>query len=294
MKKCIYIMLIISLLWIFSSCGWDIEIRNPEDNPPENIADLISGESDEDEETIDIYVTEDMLSIDATGLLRYKILYYDPFENAEPDSDSEKVFWVNKYPMIYIYEPYQCKYEVFEYKVENSEATLNQLINETASRLNSYVDKESFKVSVSVHKNMAVVDFYDTTDAFWNYLSDEKNHNEFLNSIAMTISNAAGYDPGFTLDGGKQFKTDFVTLNDDGYGIFEPVELYANITGEEYAELRATFPYDDSWKNKISKRQGGEVTFTKFYDDSVILRPEGIDILLFAAGRTGVFENSNA
>ena len=38
MKKCIYIMLIISLLWIFSSCGWDIEIRNPEDNPPESIA----------------------------------------------------------------------------------------------------------------------------------------------------------------------------------------------------------------------------------------------------------------
>ena len=296
MKKIICLVLIFTMM--LTACSkWNVEIVDPTERPSESLADIISGESDidkEDEETIPVYpITEDMLSIDATGLLRYKILYYDPFENAEPD-DSEEVFWVNKYPMIYIYEPYQCKYEVFEYKVEDSKATLNQLVNETVNRLNSYIDKESFKVSVSVHKNMAVVDFYDTTDDFWGYLMDEKQHNEFLNSIAMTISQSAGYWPvGFTLDGGKQFKTEFVTLNDDGYGSFEPVELYAEITGEEYAELRATFPYDDSWKEKMSKRRGGEVTFTKVYDDSVTLRPEGMDILLLAAGRTGAFENSN-
>ena len=295
MKKIICLVLIFTMM--LTACSkWNVEIVDPTEKPSESLADIISGESDidkEDEETIPVYpITEDMLSIDATGLLRYKILYYDPFENAEPD-DSEEVFWVNKYPMIYIYEPYQCKYEVFEYKVEDSKATLNQLVNETVSRLNSYIDKESFKVSVSVHKNMAVVDFYDTTDGFWGYLMDEKQHNEFLNSIAMTIYKAAGYDPGFTLEGGKQFKTDFITLNDDGYGRFEPVELYAEISGEEYAELRATFPYDDSWKEEMSKRRGGEVTFTKVYDDSVTLRPEGMDILLLAAGRTGAFKNSN-
>ena len=215
MKKLICIVLI--FIMMLTACSkWEVEIRNPEDNPTENLADLIPGEITENEETIDIYVTEDMLSIDATGLLRYKILYYDPFENLEQDITSKEVVWVNKYPMIYIYEPYQCKYEVFEYKVENSKATLNQLVNETVKRLNSYIDTESFKVSVSVHKNVAVVDFYDTTDAFWNYLSDEKNHNEFLNSIAMTIAKTAGYDPGFTLDGGKQFKTDFIELEGDG------------------------------------------------------------------------------
>ena len=296
MKKIIGLVLVFTMM--LTACSkWNVEIVDPTERPSESLADIISGESDidkENEETIPVYpITEDMLSIDATGLLRYKILYYDPFENAEPD-DSEEVFWVNKYPMIYIYEPYQCKYEVFEYKVEDSKATLNQLVNETVNRLNSYIDRESFKVSVSVHKNMAVVDFYDTTDGFWGYLMDEKQHNEFLNSIAMTISQSAGYWPvGFTLDRGKQFKTDFITLEDDGYGHYDPPELYAEISGEEYAELRATFPYDDSWKEKMSKRRGGEVTFTKVYDDSVTLRPEGMDILLLAAGRTGAFENSN-
>ena len=290
MKKIICILLIFTMM--LTACSkWNVEIVDPTENPSENLADLIPGEQEENDEVIPVYPpTEDMLSIDATGLLRYKILYYNPFENSEPD-DSEEVFWVNKYPMIYIYEPYQCKYEVFEYKVEDSKATLNQLVYETVNRLNSYIDKESFKVSVSVHKNMAVVDFYDTTDGFWGYLMDEKQHNEFLNSIAMTIYQAAGYDPGFTLEGGKQFKTNFITLEDDGYGRFEPVDLYAEISGEEYAELRATFPYDGSWKEDPIPAFDYVNFLTKAYDDSVTLRPEGMDILLFAAGRLGTFSS---
>ena len=291
MKKIICFLLIFTMM--LTACSkWNVEIVDPTENPSENLADLIPGEQEENDEVIPVYPpTEDMLSIDATGLLRYKILYYNPFENSEPD-DSEEVFWVNKYPMIYIYEPYQCKYEVFEYKVEDSKATLNQLVYETVNRLNSYIDKESFKVSVSVHKNMAVVDFYDTTDGFWGYLMDEKQHNEFLNSIAMTISQSAGYWPvGFTLDGGKQFKTDFVTLEDDGYGGYDPPELYAEISGEEYSELRATFPYDGSWKEDPIPAFDYVNFLTKAYDDSVTLRPEGMDILLFAAGRLGTFSS---
>ena len=139
---------------------------------------------------------------------------------------------------------------------------------------------------------MAVVDFYETTDGFWGYLMDEKQHNEFLNSIAMTICQAAGYSPvGFTLDGGKQFKTEFVTLNDDGYGHYDPPELYAKISGEEYAQLRATFPYDNSWKEDPIPAFDYVNFLTKAYDDSVTLRPEGMDILLFAAGKTGVFSS---
>ncbi|MBQ8787963.1 MAG: hypothetical protein IJZ58_00390, partial [Oscillospiraceae bacterium] len=266
MKKIICFLLIFTMM--LTACSkWNVEIVDPTENPSENLADLIPGEQEENDEVIPVYPpTEDMLSIDATGLLRYKILYYNPFENSEPD-DSEEVFWVNKYPMIYIYEPYQCKYEVFEYKVEDSKATLNQLVYETVNRLNSYIDKESFKVSVSVHKNMAVVDFYDTTDGFWGYLMDEKQHNEFLNSIAMTISQSAGYWPvGFTLDGGKQFKTDFVTLEDDGYGGYDPPELYAEISGEEYSELRATFPYDGSWKEEPIPAFDYVNFLTKAYD----------------------------
>ena len=287
MKKLICLALV--LIMLLSGCSeWNVEIVDPTEKPSENLVDLLP-EPSEDEELI--YITEDMLSIDATGLLRYKILYYDPFENLEPD-DSEPVWWVNNYPMIYIYEPYQCKYEVFEYRAENSKATLNQLVNETVNRLNSYIDKESFKVSVSVHKNMAVVDFYDTTDGFWGYLLDEKQHDEFLNSIAMTISQSAGYWPvGFTLDGGKQFKTDFVTLEDDGYGGYDPPELYAEISGEEYAQLRATFPYDGSWKEDPIPAFDYVNFLTKAYDDSVTLRPEGMDILLFAAGRMGTFSS---
>ena len=286
MKKLICLVLIFTLM--LTACSkWEIEIVDPEESG-ENLSDILS-EPPAEEEFIELpYITDDMLSIDATGLLRYKILYYNPFENAEPD-DSEPVYWSNGYPMIYIYEPYQCKYEVFEYRAENAEATLNQLVSETVNRLNSFVDKESFKISVSVHKTIAVVDFYDTTDAFWNFLSDEKQHDEFLNSIAMTIAKAAGYDPGFTLEGGKQFRTDFIELEDDGYGRFEPVELYAEISGEEYAELRSTFPYDDSWKTKAPAVYGGEFSLSSAYADSVTLRPEGMETLLFAAGRTGTF-----
>ena len=294
MKKTIFTIIAALVLTAFcTSCAkWEVEIVDPTGNPSESLADLISGEQEETGETIPLYPTEDMLSIDATGLLRYKVLYYDPFESSKPDG-SEQVVWVNKYPMIYIYEPYQCKYEVFEYRAENSEATLNRLVSETVNRLNSYVDKESFKVSVSVHKNMAVVDFYGTTESFWSYLSDEKNHNEFLNSIALTIEKAAGYDPGFTLEGGKQFKTDFVTLKDDGYGRYEPAYLYAEISAEEYADLRASFPYDGSWKNEIPREYSFDNVLSKVYDDSVTLRPEGMDVLLFAMGGAGAFESSD-
>ena len=74
MKKIICLVLIFTMM--LTACSeWNVEIVDPTDKPSESVADIISGEYDidkEDEETIPVYpITEDMLSIDATGLLRY-------------------------------------------------------------------------------------------------------------------------------------------------------------------------------------------------------------------------------
>lgn len=296
MKKIIFIVLIFTML--LASCS-KLNIENVDSSQPslEITSDIVSEESDVNEgneDTSSEYpATEDMHSIDVAGLLRYNTLYYDPFENAKADFSSDAVVWKDRYPMICVYDPYQSKYEVFEYQVENSKATLNQLVNETIKHLNG-ISKEGFKVSVSVHKSMAVVDFHDINFGLSRFLWNEKEQDKLLNSIAMTLIKSAGYyDVGFTLYGGKQFRTNFIELENDGYGRYEPPQLYAEITDEEYAELRATFPYDESSKKDILRVYKFENVLTKVYDDSVTLRPQGMDFLLFAAGKTGVFENSD-
>ena len=64
------------------------------------------------------------------------------------------------------------------------------------------------------------------------------------------------------------------------------------MSGKDYAELRATFPYDDSWKKEVTIVYNYESMPAKIYDDSVTLRPEGMDILLYALGGAGDFESS--
>lgn len=114
MKK-IFCMALVFALMLTACSKWDIEIRNPEENTEE-----ISSESEDSPGTEDRhYITEDMIGVDATGLFRYKVMYYDPFAAMEPDN-SQKVEWKNGgVAMIYIYEPYECRYEIFEYRAEN-------------------------------------------------------------------------------------------------------------------------------------------------------------------------------
>ncbi len=293
MKKLIVILLCLLML---SSCGWDFEIREPEKQPEENsqsLADLID-EEPIDEEFIDIEVkTPDMESLDATGLLRYKVLYYDPFEGMEPD-DSAKVEWGKNYPRIYSYDPYQCKYEVFEYRVEDVSATLNQLVNAAIDRMNYNNPQEgSFKISVSYHKSMAVVDFYDATEDFWSYMDFDKRCDQMLNSIAMTLIESAGFESvGFTAEGGGKFKTEAVELEGDGWGRYIPQELYAEISDEEFTELRALCEYDESWEHELPSCYSHGPNLTIVYDESVTLRPEGLDIVIANAGYTGEFRSA--
>lgn len=287
MKK-IFCMALVFALMLTACSKWDIEIRNPEENTEE-----ISSESEAFPGTEDRhYITEDMIGVDATGLFRYKVMYYDPFAAMEPDN-SQKVEWKNGgVAMIYIYEPYECRYEIFEYRAENITATVNQLAKAVIERMNSYIEPGSFGVSVRVEKSMAIVDFCDVSGNFWNELNDEKTCAELLNSVAATFINSAGFEYiGFTAEGGGQFKTASVTLDGDGYGRFEPAELYGEISNEEFAVLRAEIPYDDSWKEKLPVIYERDNVLSAVYDDSVALRPEGMDILLFHAGYTGEFSS---
>lgn len=288
MKKYILMAAVLAaVLTVLTACSkWDIEIRNPEDD-----SESISSEDSLSTEGSSGFITEDMTGIDATGLLRYKIMYYNPFEGMEPDG-SEEVEWSDDTAKIFIYESYQCKYEVFEYRAENITATVNQLVKATMSRMNSYIPEDSFSVSVRVEKSMAIVDFYNTTESFWGYLENDKTCAELLNSVAMTLIKGAGFEHiGFTAEGGGQFKTDSVTLDGNGYGRYIPAELYGEISDEEFAELRAQMEYDDSKKNEFPRGYGYGNVLSIVYDDAAKLRPEGMDVLLAHAGYTGEFDS---
>lgn len=292
MKKIIAFCLVIMLL--FSSCGWQVAIKKPDEEVPgssESLSQLIE-EDPVDEEFIEMpQLTGDMTSLDATGLMRYKVLYYNPFEGMEED-DSPVIEWGKSYPRIYIFDSHQQEYEVFEYRAEEISATLYQLIAETIARMTFYIPPESFKFSVWYEKSMAVVDFYDTTDDFWLYMDYEKICEQMLNSIGMTLMESAGFENvGFTANGGGQFKTENIELPSDGYGRYIPRELYAEISDEEFAGLRALCEYDGSWANELPSHYSHAPNLTIVYDESVTLRPEGLDIIIANAGYTGEFSS---
>ena len=113
------------MIFLVSCGGWTVEIKAPKE-----FSASLESESDtdvpENSETELPALGADRTSINATGLYRYKVLYYNPFENIEAD-DSPEVEWAYGVPVIFIYEPNSCKYEAFEYRVEGVSATLGQL-----------------------------------------------------------------------------------------------------------------------------------------------------------------------
>ena len=291
MKKTIFTSIIAFILVIFLvSCGgWTVEIKEPEE-----FSASLESESDtnvpENSETELPALGADRTSIDATGLYRYKVLYYNPFENIEAD-DSPEVEWAYGVPVIFIYEPNSCKYEAFEYRIEGVSATLGQLARLAVSRLNRSIPDDCFKLSVRTHKNMAIVDFYDLTDEFYSYMNPDGACEVLLNSIAATLMNCSDYNVGFTMNGGEKFSVGNVTLEGDGYGLYIPPELYSEISDKEFAKLRALCEYSDDWENSLPDYYGRNGLLSVVYDESVTLRPEGMDVILVTAGRTGEFSS---
>ena len=138
---------------------------------------------------------------------------------------------------------------------------------------------------------MAIVDFYDLTDEFYNYMNPDGACEVLLNSIAATLMNCADYNVGFTMNGGEKFSVGNVTLEGDGYGRYIPPELYSEISDEEFAKLRALCEYSDDWENSLPDYYGRNGLLSVVYDESVTLRPEGMDVILVTAGRTGEFSS---
>ena len=74
-------------------------------------------------------------------------------------------------------------------------------------------------------------------------LTGEEAVTALLNSLACTLRENGLYSVGFTLDGAG-FSLGGVTLEDDGWGSYEPEPLYNQpLTGEDFARLRALLPW---------------------------------------------------
>ncbi len=231
---------------------------------------------------------EETIDINSTGLLYYEILAKDPFSGIEAGSPSEEE-WYKGRPLVCIYDAEKRMYGITEYPESEEKVAFDRLVKLVMKHLDSSVDLESLGVSVRTEKNMAIVDF-GNSEALAQFISDGPACEELLNSVAMTVAHNIGYTVGFTMDGGKQFAS-FVTLDADGYGYYIPPELYGDISEEEFDALRSLCEYSESWSDSLPKHYSFSNSLSIAYDESVTLRPEGLDVLLAYAGKTGEFDS---
>lgn len=99
---------------------------------------------------------------------------------------------------------------------------------------------------IRVERGFAVVDLTLTPDSpAAQALTGEEAVTALLNSLACTLRENGLYSVGFTLEGAG-FSLGGVTLEDDGWGSYEPEPLYNQpLTKEDFARLRALLPGPD-------------------------------------------------
>lgn len=134
---------------------------------------------------------------------------------------------------------------------------------------------------IRVERGFAVVDLALTPDSpAAQALTNEEAVTALLNSLACTLRENGLYSVGFTLDGAG-FSLGGVTLEDDGWGSYEPEPLYNQpLTKEDFARLRALLPWPGFKTSSNSPLAAGEQameTAPEFY------------ILLWLAGDQGAY-----
>ena len=141
-----------------------------------------------------------------------------------------------------VYDSARQGYTLTRYPAAGNE-TAGQLAQAVLSAL--YPDGEGIALAgLKIQKGFAVVDLTLTPDSpAAQALTGEEAVTALLNSLACTLRENGLYSVGFTLDGAG-FSLGGVTLEDDGWGSYEPEPLYNRpLTKEDFARLRALLPW---------------------------------------------------
>lgn len=181
--------------------------------------------------------------LEAIGLLDLSDAPWVPFVPAQEGDDSPLVDWTTPEGTViyYVYSPSALQFTGYRASRPES-ATLLQLAL-SAGYMSGY-DFEQNPLPVKAvrrEKSMVIVDF---DGAFISELEQDAG-TVLLSSLARTfIENEANtYDVGFTVDGGQQLRTDWITLEGDGYGRYECPPLYSQVSDAEYTSIRESLPY---------------------------------------------------
>lgn len=141
-----------------------------------------------------------------------------------------------------VYDSARQGYTLTRYPAAGNE-TAGQLAQAALDAL--YPQGEGIALNgIRVERGFAVVDLALTPDSpAAQALTDEEAVTALLNSLACTLRENGLYSVGFTLDGAG-FSLGGATLEDDGWGSYEPEPLYNQpLTREDFARLRALLPW---------------------------------------------------
>lgn len=177
------------------------------------------------------------------------------------------------------YDPENKGY-ILHYYTYTPGDTLGQLTRTALGLL--YSQEEGIDVSsVRVEKGFVIVDLSLTPDSSAaKALGNRTAVETMLNTIAATCQENGAAGTGFLLGGG-QFSLGGVTLENDGYGRYEPAEVYNQpVTPEQLDGLRGMLPYP-----------GGKSTPAPMLDsnEAICQENEALYRLIYFGGDTGAY-----
>lgn len=180
---------------------------------------------------------------------------------------------------ICVYNSARQGYTLTRYPAAGDETT-GQLARTALASL--YPEGEGIGLAgVRVERGFAVLDLTLTPDSSAaRALTEPEGVRALLNTLARTLLENGFYQVGFTLDGAG-FSLGGVTLEDDGWGRYDPEPLYNQpITPEDFTALRALLPWPGFRTNSDSPLAAG--------DEAMETAPE-FYTLLWLAGDQGAY-----
>ncbi len=147
----------------------------------------------------------------------------------------QDVEYMQKIVRLAFWQPKEQVYQVAALPMPQQGVSSLAVIQAVAGVLGVSLDVNA----IARHKQMLVVDLPAATVN--GPLADAEQEAVILNSIGMSLG-INGNDVGFTMDGG-QYRSANLTLENDGYGRYQPPDLKLAVKAGEYDAIRASIPY---------------------------------------------------